>query len=108
MRLHEKSTMASEAAKKLLDHPKVQLQLLEFLMGRPEVFNEYRDEIEDYFIWSFFCETMINNEKNGDVLLGTAEKNWLIEVCHKLFPDCKNNKYIKQYSGDAARLLDML
>lgn len=108
VRLHEKSTMASEAVKKLLDHPRVQLQLLEFLMGRPEVFNEYKDEIEDYFIWSFFCETMINNEKSGDILLGATEKCWLIEVCHKLFPDCKNNQYIKQYTGDAARFLDML
>ena len=108
VRLHERSTMASEAARKLLDHPKVQLQLLEFLMGRPEVFNEYRDEIEDYFIWSFFCETMINDAESGGILLGAAEKEWLIEVCHKLFPDCKNNKYIMQYSGEAERFLDLL
>lgn len=108
VRLHEKSTMASESANNLLDHPKVQLQLLEFLMERSEVFSEYKDEIEDYFIWSFFCETMINNDANGGKLLGTDEKEWLIEVCHRLFPNCKNNKYIKRYSGDAIRYLEML
>ena len=44
------SMVTSELGKKLLDHPKVQLMLLEYFLSRPDICTEYKDVFEIYFM----------------------------------------------------------
>ena len=88
------STMTSQLGRRLLDHPKVQLELLEDLLSRGEKYNKYRDEIEYYFIKSFYIETLVFAYANGGTI--TPEfMSYMQSVCKTFFPNASENKYIK-------------
>ncbi len=52
------STMTSEIGYRLLDHPKVQLELLEDLKDREDEYLKYREEISFHFYFSYYYETL--------------------------------------------------
>ena len=50
------SIVTSEVGKRLLDHPQVQLMLLEDIIKRQELFARVHNAIEIHFWWSFYCD----------------------------------------------------
>ena len=90
----EDSTMTSLLGKRLLDHPRVQLELLEDLLSRKVEYERYHDEIEYYFIKSFYIETLVFAYTNRGFI--TLEfMSFMQKVCKTFFPYASDNKYIK-------------
>lgn len=88
-------TMSSTAQMHLMDHPAVQMELLEFLKAQ-ELLSLYHDEIEDYFLWTYFMETVLNAGVVKDSLsLGEFAK--LQERCRSEFPNHANNPYLPEH-----------
>ncbi len=96
-RWHADSTMTSQLGRRLLDHPRVQLELLEDLLGRSEEYNKYRDEIEYYFLKSFYIETLVFAYANRG-FIPPDYMAYMQTVCKKFFPNASDNKYIKNDS----------
>ncbi len=90
---HENSTMTSLLGPRLLEHPKVQLNLLADLMKRTDSFRRYHQEIEYYFILTFYIETIVFAHVNrGNIPLEYMK--YMQSVCKKTFPNAKENFYI--------------
>lgn len=105
--LHEGSTVTSRLGKDILDHPKVQLQLLLDLMQRPE-YSTYRDVIGCYFLWSFYCETFIFASEHADSFLPFEYVKEMQLVCRTNFPDWRDNPFIKAVSQATHDLLETI
>ena len=108
-RLHPKSTMASLSASRIMDHPKVQLQLLNFLKVQG-LMDVYHDEIEEYFLWSFFYETihsMLQLIRAGSQA-DPQDLAWLRNTALRECPHWEQNPYIRTFPTDALNILDML
>ena len=67
--------------------------LLEDLMSREELFTKYKDAIEIYFLWSFYCETLIFSKKHC-ALLPLEYFQEMQRICRRAFPDWRNNNYM--------------
>ncbi len=93
-RFREGSTVTSSLGKRVLEHPQVQLMLLEDCMARGDVFIEYRDIIAIYFLWSFYCETIsyCGNYKNAVLPLDYFAG--MQKICREIFPGWRQNPYI--------------
>lgn len=88
-------TMSSAAHTNLMDHPAVQLELLSFLKAKGFL-SLYHDEIEDYFLWTYFMETVLNAGVVKDSLsLGTFHE--LQETCRSEFPQHAGNPYLLEH-----------
>ena len=104
----EGSMVTSLLGKRILDHPRVQLMLLEDLMSRGSLFDEYKDVIELYFLWSFYCETISFASENEDAVLTLDFFSYMQEVCRTFFPGWKDNPYLKQLSEGGRTLLSTI
>ncbi|MBR0092017.1 MAG: glycosyltransferase family 2 protein [Lachnospiraceae bacterium] len=88
---HADSTMTSGLGKHLLDHPQVQLELLEDLMSREDLFKRFRTEIETQFVFSFYCETLLFAKANNG-FLPLAYFQQMQQICRTIFPDALRNE----------------
>ena len=96
-RWRAESTMTSQLGRRLLDHPRVLLKLLEDLLARTEEYKKYHEEIEYYFIRSFYIETLVFAYANGGAI--TPEfMSYMQSVCKTFFPHASENVYIKSDS----------
>lgn len=91
----EGSMITSELGKKLLDHPKVQLMLLEYCMTRGQIYVDYRDVIELYFFWSFYLETISYAGTYEDAFIPLEYFEFMQKACKELCYDWRINPYIK-------------
>ncbi|SCY04277.1 Glycosyl transferase family 2 [Lachnospiraceae bacterium XBB2008] len=107
-RIHSASTMTTMAGSRVFDHAEVQLQLLESLIERTDIFNEYYHEIEEYFIWSFFYETMVSIIRIGMDNIDVNKLIWLKETVKTVFPRWEENPYINAYSQDRWEILSLI
>lgn len=87
---HAGSTMTSKLGDRLLDHPMVQLELLEDLMNRKEMFERYHAEIETQFVFSFYCETILFAKTNHGFLPLDFFRQ-MQSTCNTVFPNAANN-----------------
>lgn len=94
--LHSGSIVTSRIGKNLLDHPKVQLMVLKDCMLRKELYEEYRDVIACYFLWSYYCETLYFAAVHSDSYLPLEYFNEMQNICRTLYPDWRNNGQIKR------------
>ena len=101
---HQGSTVTSLLGKRVLDHPKVQLLLLEYWLSRPDIFVEYKDVFELYFLWSYYCETICFAFENKVVLPLDYFKG-MQEVCIKFFSDWKRNQMMKRIPQNVVEVL---
>ncbi len=101
------SIVTSELGKKVLDHPRVQLMLLEFLIHRPE-FEKYKVVIEIYFLWSFYCETLMFAAKYEGAELSAEFMELMQETCLKFFPDWEDNVYVKSMNKEDRSIIESL
>ncbi len=87
------STMTSELGIRLLDHPVSQYQLMEFLLTKPDIYREYKEEIDYHFAYSYIFETLrFYIANNGDLPLGFFED--MSAKFISIMPDADNNKYL--------------
>ncbi len=93
--LHEGSVVTSRIGRQLLDHPKVQLMVLSDCMNRAELYEEYKDVIACYFLWTYYCETIMFAGEHLDAYLPLAYFQEMQKVCLQLFPDWENNPQIR-------------
>lgn len=106
-RFRSGSTVTSSLGKNLLDHPNVQLMLLEEVMQRKEVYAEYKDIFEIYFLWSFYCETIsysyeYNSRIPYEYFMGMQK------ICNDVFPDWNRNKYLSMVPKGGIEILKTL
>lgn len=92
--LREGSIVTSEIGKKILDHPNVQLMLLEYLLSRKQLFNEYKDIIEIYFLWTFYCETINFAGAHPDAYIPLDFFDHMQKVCITFFSNWRSNPFI--------------
>lgn len=91
----EDHTMSSAVQTHLMDHPSVQLELLSFLKTNGFL-SLYHDEIEDYFLWTYFMETVLNAGVVKDSLSLSAFLE-LQKTCRSEFPQHANNPYLSEH-----------
>ncbi len=106
--LHENSIVTSQLGMRILDHPNVQLQLLQDCMKRYDKFIENRDVIELYFLWTFYCETIYFASENPDACLPLEYFKYMQKVCRQLFPNWKNNPQIQELGDGIMKLLQSI
>ena len=110
LRLHNSSTMHSEALKRLRDNPKVQFMLMKDLIGR-KLLEEFYYEIESYFLENYYLITLYNifTEECG---LTIDEFKNIQNVIRSLFPGWRDSPYMsdeleKLYAGIDMEFDDM-
>lgn len=103
MRSHAESSTETLLASHLEDHPKVQKMLLEFLKTMPGVMETYGEEIEFYFLWSYYVETVINAGCGGTLSLECFLA--MQKEVKSSFPDYMENKYINELGPNILRVL---
>ncbi len=99
--IHQGSIVTSQIGRKLVDHPKVQLMLLKDCMGRTDLYREYADVISCYFLWSYYCETLLFAAENADAYFPMDIFNEMQRVCRMLYPDFRSNPQIKRIKDKA-------
>ncbi|MBQ7816214.1 MAG: glycosyltransferase, partial [Oscillospiraceae bacterium] len=94
-RLHETSTMTSYITKpgKLYDHPFVQLSVYKQIRSNPEFYSVYKDEIDYYFLFTFYIETLYFS-KMGNLYLGYDFFLLMQNTVRNMVPDWAENSYI--------------
>ena len=103
---HEESTTETALALRLEEHPKVQKMLLDFLSEMPGVMQTYHDEIEFYFIWTYYVETVINAGCGGKLSLECFLE--MQKTVLDVFPDYEENPYFKQMGPMVEQALDTI
>lgn len=106
--LHDNSIVTSQAGSNLLDHPNVQLQLLQDCMRRTDVYQRFRDVIALYFLWSYYCETIMFAGEYKGARLPLEYFSEMQEICRKLFPDWRKNPFIQELDDKTRALFDSI
>ncbi len=94
-RLHNTSTMTSYITKpgKLYDHPFVQLSIYKQIRSNPEFYSTYKDEIDYYFLFTFYIETLYFS-KMGNLYLGYDFFLLMQNTVRNMVPSWAENPYI--------------
>ena len=97
IRMNQESTMHHEVNKKgrLVDHPEVQMQVLRYMIAHRELMMSYFDEIEFYFLKTYYVETLYFAAQGNLFLDGEYFKKMQRNV-QKLFPEWRKNFYIRK------------
>ncbi len=106
MRAHSESSTETLLASHLEDHPRVQKMLLGFLKQMPDVMNLYGEEIEFYFIWSYYVETVINAGCGGVLSLELFLK--MQQTVAENYPNYESNPYLKKMGDLVEEVLETL
>lgn len=95
-RIHRESTMQSYVRQrgKLYDHPKVQLRVLETMRAKSEIYTRFREEIDYYFLFTFYYETLYF-AKHGNLYLGFDFFQIMQQMVRTLVPDWRENQYVQ-------------
>ncbi len=105
--LHPDSTVTSAIGARLLDHPQVQLELLAYCMERPELYQQFRDVIGVYFLWTYYCETLcFAVENNAQIPLEFFQG--MQQVCRRFFPDWRDNPQLRMVDRNTAEVLESI
>ena len=102
----DESTVTSMTGIRILDHPQVQLELLRYCLQRTELFKEYRNYIELYFIWSYYCETLYFASQNPDAFIPLIYYKGMQEICETVFGDWRSNPLIKTLPPNIYSIID--
>lgn len=96
IRMNAESTMHSEAKKseRLLDHPEVQMQVLKYMIAHREFMMDYYDEIELYFLKTYYVETLFFAGQ-GNMILDVEYFQKMQSNVKELFPEWRKNAYLQ-------------
>ncbi len=93
-RKHMDSTMNSELGIRLLDHPKSQLQLMEYVVSNSDIYDQFKDEIDYHFAYSYIFETLRFYVVNkGELPIDYF--NEMVRIFMSMVPNIYENKYVK-------------
>ena len=94
-RMHDSSTMSSYITKpgKLYDHPRVQLFTYKQMQNNTEVYSLYKEEIDFYFLFAFYVETLYFS-KMGNLYLGYDFFLLMQNTIRNMIPDWDKNIYV--------------
>ncbi len=107
MRAHSESSTETLLASCLKDHPKVQKMLLDFLRQMPEEYTRnYEKEIEFYFIWTYYVETIINAGCGGVLPLDVFLE--MQRTVLENYPNYEENRYLMNLEPKVGRVLDTI
>ena len=106
--LHEGSVVTSRIGRQLLDHPKVQLLLLTDCMERGSLYEEYKDVIACYFLWTYYCETVLFAGEHLDAKLPVSYFTEMQKVCLQLFPNWRENPRIQIVDEKSWKLFESM
>ncbi|MCI6036186.1 MAG: glycosyltransferase [Firmicutes bacterium] len=107
-RIHKESTMQSYVRQKgkLYDHPQVQLGVYETMRAKTEIYNRFQDEIEYYFLFTFYYETLYF-AAHGNLYLGYEFFQVMQNTVQRLIPAWRENAYIRlTCNRDVAAVLE--
>ena len=91
-----------------MDHPNVQLMLLEYCLARKELFEEYKDIIEIYFLWSFYCETISFAGANIDAFIPLEYFANMQSICKSIFPNWRSNPHLSMVPDKGIEILESI
>lgn len=94
--LHDGSIVTSQIGKRLTDHPRVQMMVLKDCMSRGSLYEDYRDVISCYFLWSYYCETLMFAAEQAHAKLSFEFFCEMQRICRTLYPDFRNNPQIRR------------
>ncbi|MCR5674238.1 MAG: glycosyltransferase [Lachnospiraceae bacterium] len=103
--LHEGSVVTSRLGRQLMDHPRVQLMLLYDCMKRTDLYAEYSDVIACYFLWTYYCETILFAGEQTDAVIPLDVLNEMQRVCLTLYPQWRDNPQIRLVDRETRNLL---
>ena len=106
MRSHSESSTETLLASHLEDHPRVQKMLLDFLREMPIVLQTYYEEIEFYFIWTYYVETIINAGCGGKLTFDCFLE--MQKTVLKEFPNFEENRYLQRMGPVVEQVLDTI
>lgn len=97
IRMNAESTMHSEARKseRLLDHPEVQMQVLRYMIAHQQFMMDYYDEIEFYFLKTYYVETLYFAGQ-GNMILDAVYFQKMQRNVKELFPEWTKNAYLQE------------
>ena len=102
------STVTSMLGTRILDHPQVQLMLLEYCLQRKEVFDKYRNTISLYFLWSFYCETLCFASENNGAIIPLSFFKQMQSIYIRFFPDWKTNPELINVNQDVRNVMSTI
>lgn len=104
IRMNEQSTMHCEAKKagRILDHPKVQMQVVEYMTAHPQIMQDYHEEIEFYFLKTYYVETLFFAGQ-GNMILDAEYFKKMQQNVSKMFPDWSHNRYLREKEMEGIR-----
>ena len=107
IRIHQKSTIQHDTKQegRLLDHPKVQFQLLQYLVERSELIADYYNEIEYYFLKTYYVETLCFAGL-GNYFFDVSYFKEMQKNVKELFPMWRENPYILNIGEKLIRVLE--
>lgn len=100
------SSTAVHASDRIADHPASQMQWLSWCLDHPDIFLQYRTEIEMYFLWSYFYETVLF-ARLQEITLPAELLEEMKHTVNTLFPDWSKNPYLKDLSEEQAQILNL-
>ena len=89
---HPEGTTETILGEHLGDHPVVQRMLYNFLRERGFT-DIYREEIESYFVWTYYVETVLNAKNGGRLSLEELRK--MQKTVRTIYPHFMENPYLK-------------
>lgn len=103
-RMRNGSTMQDYVRKpgKLYDHPYVQLSILEEMKQKTEIYSRFKQEIDFYFVFTFWVET-IWFAKTGNLFLGFDYFQVMQETLEKVLPMWSSNAIIQLKENEDIR-----
>ncbi|MDL2301841.1 glycosyltransferase [Lachnospiraceae bacterium OttesenSCG-928-D06] len=103
------STMCSTVREegRIMDHPRAQMVLLCDLMSRRGIMEKYRDIISQYFIWTYYVETITISGRSGMQIDKDIFKE-MQNIVTSLFPDYKTNPLINYVDSKIMIVLESL
>lgn len=95
-RIHRASTMQSYVRQKgkLYDHPYVQLHVYEQMKKNADVYACYKAEIDFYFLFTFYFET-VQFAKQGGLYLGYDYFQMMQQALGQMLPEWQANGYLQ-------------
>lgn len=106
--LHDNSTVTSEIGKRILEHAEVQILLLEDLRKRKSLYETYEQEIEAYFLWSFYCETLAIAGSRDDAEIPLNYYRGMQRLCREYFPGRLKNPHLLKASEGVKLVLQTI
>lgn len=106
IRVHENSTMASEASSRLIDHVLVQLSTFDYLKEKKEIYRLYKEEIDFYCFWTTFIETIINVGYGGK--LDKEEFSFLQNSIRQRLLPIERNGYLEELGAVGLAAMTLL